>query len=55
VSDGDRAAPHVVDVERLQRRTHADDVDDRVERTDLVEFDLCRIDAVDRRFDLAEP
>ncbi len=40
VADRDRAADDGVDAEDLERDTDADDVDDRVERTDLVELDV---------------
>ena len=39
---GDRAGRDVVDVEHLERGTRADDVDDGVEATDLVEVHLAR-------------
>ena len=55
VTHRDRTAPHLVDVECLQCSAHPDHVDDRIERTDLVEFDIGRLDAVDRPLDLAEP
>ena len=55
MADGDRAAPHLVDVERLEGRADADDVDDRVERADLVQFHVGGIDAVDGALDLAQP
>ena len=55
MTDRNRATPHLVDVERFEGGAHADDIDDRVECADLVEFDLGGFDPVDRPFDLAEP
>ena len=54
VADADRAAHDLVDAERLERGACADDVDDRVERADLVELDVGRIDAVHRPLDLGQ-
>ena len=40
VADRDRAERDLVDAEHLERGAGADDVDDRVERADLVEVDV---------------
>ena len=54
-ADVERRRDDVVDAEPLHREDDADDVDDGVERTDLVEMDLFDRHVVDRRFGLAEP
>ena len=54
VADRDRAADDGVDPEDLERDADTDDVDDRVERADLVELDVAGVDAVDLAFDLGE-
>ena len=54
VPDRDRAADDGVDAEDLERDADTDDVDDRVERTDLVELDVVGGDAMDLAFDLGE-
>ena len=41
-ADGDRAGAHLVDAEHLEGGARADDVDDGVERADLVEVDARR-------------
>ncbi len=45
---------HFVDVEQLECRARADDVDDRVEAADLVEVDLLGRTAVEMAFGLGE-
>ena len=52
--DSDRAAGDGVDPEGLQRDTESDDVDDRVDRADLVELDIAGGHAMDLAFDLGE-
>ena len=54
-ADGDRAAADVGDAERFERRAGTDHVDDRVERTHLVQLDVGGVDAVDGAFDRGEP
>ena len=44
--DGDRRAAHLADAEVVQGRADADHVGQRVERADLVEVHLVRVDAV---------
>ncbi len=54
LADGDRAAHDALDTERLQRRAGADDVDDGVDRPDLVELHVVGGRAVHLRFDFGE-
>ena len=49
-----RAGLEPVDAEQVEPDGRADDVDDRVDRADLVEVDLRQVDPVDRRLGLAE-
>ena len=54
-ADVQRRRDDALDAERLERVHGADDVDDRIERADLVEVDLLERGAVNRRLGLAEP
>ncbi len=47
-------ATMLLDAERVQRGGDADDVDDGVERADLVELDVGGVDAVDRALGLGQ-
>ncbi len=49
-----RAGLEPVDAQQIEPHRRADDVDDRVDRADLVEMDLRQIDPVDLRLGLAE-
>ncbi len=54
-ADVQRRRDDAIGAERLEREHGADDVDDRVERADLVQVDLVERRAVDGRLGLAEP
>ena len=51
---GDGTGVDLVDVERFEGGAHADDVDDGVDRTDLVELDVVGLDAVQLALDGGE-
>ena len=53
-TDRHRAGVDVVDVEHIERGARADDVDDRVDGTDLVKVHLRRRDAMQSSFDFGE-
>ena len=50
----DRAGLEAIDAQQVQADGRADDVDDRIDRTDFVEVDLRQVDAVDLRLGLAQ-
>ena len=50
-----RAGLEPVDAQQVEPDRRADDVDDRVDRADLVEVDLRQVDAVDPGLGLAQP
>ena len=54
LADGDRAAHDALDVERFQRSTGADDVDDGIDRPDLMELDVVSRGAVHFSFHLGQ-
>ena len=54
-ADVQRRRDDVVDAEPLEREHGADDVDDRVERADLVQVDVVDRHVVDGRLGLAQP
>ena len=53
-AEPDRAADHLVDRELAQSRPGADDVDDGIDRPDLVEVDVVEGDVVDGGLGLAQ-
>ena len=54
LANGDRAAHDVLDIQRLQRGARADDVDDGIDRPDLMELDFAGGHAVHCSFHLGE-
>ncbi len=54
VSDSDRTARHMVDVERGKCCTDTDDVDDGIGAADFMEFDIVDSDSMDPSFDNGE-
>ena len=54
LADGDRAADDALDAQRFQRGAAGDDVDDGVDRPDLVELDVVGGRAMHRSFDVGE-
>ena len=54
-ADVQRRADDAIGVEPFDREHRADDVDDRVERADLVQMDLVDRNLMDGRFGFAEP
>ena len=51
----DRAGLEAIDAQQVQADGRPDDVDDRIDRPDLVEVDLRQVDAVNLRLGLAQP
>ena len=54
LADSDGAAHDAVDAQHLERSARAHHVDDRIDRTDLVELDLVGVGAVHRTLHLGE-
>ena len=54
MADCDRAADDGVDTQHIERDADADDVDDRVERANLVDLDVVCVHAVGLTFDLGK-